>query len=786
MQRSHRFFSILFAAVVLASLGLQSAAKPFVAAGTMLRQAREMYDAGNFQGAVALADSVIAHASSDQTRIEAMDLGAKACNELGLPYRSRDYYDRSIKLFQNSGVFADEDLHDNADYRRLLINYSQFLLNTGSYDDCLSVLNSLGDLTDSEEYLNAGGLRSAALMRKGQLSRALAVLNKVMAREVPDANEETPVALLQNRGYLYLQLKEFEKAEEDLSRAVERADGMKREVARANLALAVSGQKDYARALRIIDEAVTNLSRLSGNENEDYLIALRKKGEILTSAGRKKEALRCFKEYYETEKKRLVDLLPRLTPNMRLNYWTMEKPRLSLCFLAGEEEPRFAFETALMRRETSLLASKNENFKERMSGGAEAVVKSLGGDEAAVAFILHPDPEGGKAYSAVTADSRGNFRFIPLFDEDIIYKPISGDRSIYDMLLSEDPDDKNRLYSDVTLAELVWSPILEALPEGIRKIHFAPEGVFHLWGIENMPLVDGNRPAFVRHFSLYDITEAESRSDSSGKTLLAGGLDYDDTTPSRPSHEDNPNREASGELRRAVSGSGGIFQYLPGTRREVFASREHAPEAIASTYLTEEDFKREAPSYRVIHLATHGYALDCGLSETALPADSLGYDLTLVRSGLALTGANVLDGAPQREDGILSAREICDLDLSDTELVILSACQTAKGLVSDESASGLVRALKMAGAKTVVASLWEVDDRSAETFMAYFHEALSKGLGRLEAFERARAATASHEISFNRRRFDAAAMAGRRSGESVSVRPFEAPWYWAPFIIIDP
>lgn len=74
------------------------------------------------------------------------------------------------------------------------------------------------------------------------------------------------------------------------------------------------------------------------------------------------------------------------------------------------------------------------------------------------------------------------------------------------------------------------------------------------------------------------------------------------------------------------------------------------------------------------------------------------------------------------EDGLLSARELCDIDLTGTELVVLSACQTAQGVVSDEGPAGLVRGLKRAGVKTVIATLWSVDDKATALFMKALYE----------------------------------------------------------------
>ena len=94
-------------------------------------------------------------------------------------------------------------------------------------------------------------------------------------------------------------------------------------------------------------------------------------------------------------------------------------------------------------------------------------------------------------------------------------------------------------------------------------------------------------------------------------------------------------------------------------------------------------------------------------------------------SGLALAGANQgLKGelGPDKEDGILWALEAMTLNLSGTELIALSACETGEGVVDySDGVYGLVRAFAVAGARTVLMTLWPVGDEQAKDFMARFY-----------------------------------------------------------------
>jgi CHAT domain-containing protein/tetratricopeptide (TPR) repeat protein len=208
---------------------------------------------------------------------------------------------------------------------------------------------------------------------------------------------------------------------------------------------------------------------------------------------------------------------------------------------------------------------------------------------------------------------------------------------------------------------------------------------------------------------------------------------------------------------RAVTGPGlrGSWKPLAGTRPEMDAVRRsftsRFPKGRASTLreggATEEAFRREAGKHRWLHAATHGFfapakihsaleAMRRGARGRGPVADGGVHPGVL--SGIVLAGAN-RPPPPGADDGILTALEVASLDLSGTEMVVLSACETGLGEVAGgEGVLGLQRAFQVAGARSTVTSLWAVDDRATSRLMTLFYEKLwVEGLPRAEALRRA-------------------------------------------------
>jgi CHAT domain-containing protein len=145
--------------------------------------------------------------------------------------------------------------------------------------------------------------------------------------------------------------------------------------------------------------------------------------------------------------------------------------------------------------------------------------------------------------------------------------------------------------------------------------------------------------------------------------------------------------------------------------------------------------------YLVVYLSEDSTAIS--INEERIYRESVERENPMLRSAVALAGANLfLNGRRTlpngNEDGILTALDLSCMDLSNTELVVLSACETGLGDVeTGKGIIGLRRACFVAGAQTVVSSLWPVNDEATKELMIHFYENVLSGLSRADSLRRA-------------------------------------------------
>jgi CHAT domain-containing protein len=348
------------------------------------------------------------------------------------------------------------------------------------------------------------------------------------------------------------------------------------------------------------------------------------------------------------------------------------------------------------------------------------------------------------------------------------------------------------------LRRLVWVP-LESRLEGAKLVLISPDEALGRLPFAALPgrmpgkyLLEERALAVVAVPHL--LPELLQESEPAGSTpslLLVGDINFDQSTPTTPA-------------RTLRAGPAKPFRPLPGSSAEIAAIQEVFRKSHRAGKVTvlraekanESEVCRQASAHRYLHLATHGFFVEkSSLSaiksvpsgKPALGKKRTGQSVVVdvhpgLLSGLALAGANQ---PGERDNGILTALEVADLDLAGVYLVTLSACGTGLGTLNRaEGLQGLQRAFQVAGARTVIASLWDVPDQSTRLLMQRFYDNLwNKRISRLEALREAQlwmlreVSTQPEVFRGLMRGLDFLDEQEPRAGRPLS------PFFWAAFVL---
>lgn len=298
------------------------------------------------------------------------------------------------------------------------------------------------------------------------------------------------------------------------------------------------------------------------------------------------------------------------------------------------------------------------------------------------------------------------------------------------------------LYQDSIFYTKIWGKLKEYIKDR-KTIYFTPTGPMNILNHNALVMPDGRRFGenydLVRLSSIDKILCRESINPSLQQfhsAIVYGGIKYD-LTPE--------------EMKEAATRSDderGSMGYLKYTEKESHKIDSLlTSNGISTTLLQKDDANEESfkalsgKSPDIIHLATHGFYLneqnkiDKNPFFNKLRGHSVLED-QLLFGGIQMAGARIAwtgskddkDQISGIQDGVLTADEISRLDLSSTSLVVLSACETAKGYVDFvDGVFGLQRGFKKAGVGTILMSLWDVNDEATSLLMAQFYTYLTQG-----------------------------------------------------------
>ncbi len=333
------------------------------------------------------------------------------------------------------------------------------------------------------------------------------------------------------------------------------------------------------------------------------------------------------------------------------------------------------------------------------------------------------------------------------------------------------------------LRRRVWDPVAAHLGD-VAHVLIAPDGALNLVSFATLPTGARGYLAEQSRTIHYVSTERDlipvERAPSTAGLLAIGGAAFDLRSAQAKSGSSLP----AGVLRSGCASlKSAHFDDLPGSREEVAdiarvwrRSGSDQSMILTGRGATETALKKAVIERQVIHLATHGFFLGSNCDVAPAGTRAVGglassrsgapeqTENPLLLSGLALAGANNhIAATSSADDGILTAEEVASLNLQKADWVVLSACDTGIGEVRPgEGVFGLRRAFQIAGARTVIMSLWSIDDQAARQWMRALYQ---------DRFERhLSTADSMREASLS-------VLRARRAG-GQSTHPF----YWGGFV----
>lgn len=393
------------------------------------------------------------------------------------------------------------------------------------------------------------------------------------------------------------------------------------------------------------------------------------------------------------------------------------------------------------------------NFASFMDYKYDDVRNRLSSEEAVLEFYHTPDQDDSRLYAVVLTGAK----------DPVVVKCCEGDQEVL--------WGKNKI-----LGKSIWDGI-EPYLKKVSRVYFSPHGSLYNYPLESE--ISTLRP----ELEMYRVSSSRILLDNPERTgegsAIYGGLSYDMGINDMLA---DAKRYCKG-LRRGLDGNIPVISVsrqsivdlvpLPATLTEADnisdilksgrGEYSRNVDKFTADKGTEASVKNlSGKSKRILHIATHGFYDRDGIrpDEAGDDAKALSY------SGLCMAGANNIykgeDVPGNIDDGILTALEISELDMRGMELVVLSACQTGQGMVTNDGVFGLQRGFKKAGVKSILMSLWEVDDEATCVLMTEFYKNLVDGHSKHKALELA-----------------------KRAVREQKDKGWDDPYYWASFILLD-
>lgn len=494
------------------------------------------------------------------------------------------------------------------------------------------------------------------------------------------------------------------------------------------------------------------------------------------------EAIAFLEEYVRQTRQQINHVMKDFDQSERQVFWeqkSVEISKLSTMVLDQFTDNNKVRELAY---NIALYVKSMQDRKIKQQKRWSNISKNLSDNEVAVEFVTIPDSNGVKPVRYGALVLRNEFdgpQYIDLCDigevDDIWREVIHTDTTLI-----------NRLYSilDKQFYTLVWSKIEHLFHPG-DAIFFSTVGMLDR---VNHSAVSNGRQRMGDLYSMNQVSSTASINElkqrqwkQGGNAVVYGGIEYsmstDQMADEAAKYERYVDLAERTEATRGGVSRGALNDELLGTLEEalvidsVLKKNGYSTKLLTGRLANEESFKAlggHAP--QILHIGTHGFALSTttdnerhfniisnGMEGRVMQLNPMKY------CGLRMAGSNNawrgLDVPANLEDGILTAYEISQVDLTGCKLVVLSACETALGFNNYiGSGIGLIRALKLAGVESIIASLWEVPDDPTSLLMQHMFTLIAQGTPVREALSKA---------------------------QEVVRKKYPDPYNWAAFVLID-
>lgn len=616
-----------------------------------------------------------------------------------------------------TGEYSKEYIHR---LNNLAAFYTEAKYDSLAIETYERILQIYSVLMDDNNYAYAQTYNNlACLFSKSNVSKAIEFINKAMIICRTNGKDYSLeyAQLLENRGYYYSLLGYYEKAIEDTEKASE-----------------------------IID-AILN------SDNPQYALEISYLANYYNKLGNSSKAICYIEKSIDILKKNISLLKSQKESEWISVYWK----QLYSCF--NDVYPNIVAKTPnsknISKLCNSLLFSKHWLIGDSYYTDWHKIKESLNDNDIAIEFIfpraLDSELQLGTFYALIIKNNYITPKLVKLFD---VFESVNTD----------------------VVGELIWRPLFDEL-NGVENIYFSSVSNLSMTPIEFLPV--GEMGCIADKFNVYRLSStAELVRQKFTKlyksAVLFGGLYYEKEFEANPIKSLNNNRSGFEYLYNSEKEVNDIVKILEGSGLRCYSYMGEKG--------TEEVFwQLSGKSVDILHIATHGQYVDSSQSKNELYNKNMRFiqyeenpyplydNKALSRSFIVMSGGNLLAkrdsiaSIDTNRDGIITALEISNMDLSNVDLVVLSACESALGEIGyDSGILGLQRGLKKAGANTLLMCTENIDDEATSILMTAFYDNLVKGQTKMQAFRNAQRYLCNHN-----------------NGQ------YSNPKYWASFIMLD-